>query len=456
VAQGRQSIPEFDHTEDGMTIETVPGTSTPYYLIAFDADGRERTDDPDGLMSMRALDAMRSENATDVFLLSHGWKGDIPAARTQYGAWMGAMLACKHDLAMAAARRPGFKPLLVGLHWPSLPFGVEDFGGAGVSFATGGGDTLERMVDRCAERIVDTPAARAALRTIFDSAQRDLAPAALPEPVRQAYKVLDEESALGSRGVGGSPGDDREPFDPDAAYSNAMNQSVSFGGTALSALLSPLAQLSFWKMKDRARTFGESGSFGLVSSLMRASDGRDVRFHLMGHSFGCIVASATVNGPQGARLPRPVNSLVLVQGALSLWSYCSSIPQAPAKPGYFRRIVSDRLVAGPMVTTRSEFDTAVGSLYPVAAGVAEQVTFAPGELPKYGGVGTFGARGPGLDIVDTNMLSATAAYDFRPGRIHNLEASGVIREGDPPSGAHSDIAKTEVAHVVWSAATTLN
>jgi hypothetical protein len=435
-----------------MTIETVPGSSTPYYLIAFDADGRERSDDPDGLMSMRAMEAMRSENATDVFLLSHGWKGDIPAARAQYEAWMGAMLACGQDLASAAARRPGFKPLLLGLHWPSLPYGVEDFGGAGVSFAAVGGETVEHMVDRCAERIVDSPAARAALRTIFDSAQRDIAPAALPEQVRKAYRVLDEESAMGSRGVGGSPSDDREPFDPDAAYSNAINQSVSFGGMTLGALLSPLAQLSFWKMKDRARAFGESGSFELVSSLMRASSGGDVRFHFMGHSFGCIVASATVSGPRGSRLPRPASSLVLVQGALSLWSYCSSIPRAPEKTGYFHRLVSDRLVAGPIVTTRSEFDSAVGSLYPVAAGVAEQVVFAPGELPKYGGVGTFGARGPGLDIVDLNMLPATGAYDFRPQRIHNLEAGGVIREGNPPSGAHSDIAKPEVAHVVWSAA----
>ena len=435
-----------------MTIEAVPGTSQRYYLIAFGADGRERTDDPDGVMSGRTLEAMQSGKPTDVFLLSHGWKGDIPAARAQYGAWMGAMLACEQDLAQAAARRPGFKPLLVGLHWPSLPFGDEDFGSANVSFATVGGDTIEVLVDRCAKRIVDSPAARAALRTIFDSAQRDIAPVELPEQVRQAYRVLDTESALGSRGVGGGPGDDREPFDPDAAYRNAMSQSVSFGGTALSGLLSPLAQLSFWKMKDRARTFGEGGAFGFLSSLMRASEGRDVRFHLMGHSFGCIVASATVSGPPGARLPRAASSVVLVQGALSLWSYCSSIPQAPGKAGYFRRLVSDGRVAGPIVTTRSEFDTAVGRLYPVAAGVADQVTFAPGELPTYGGVGAFGARGPGLDIVDSKMLAATAAYDFGAGRIHNLEASGVIREGGPPSGAHSDIAKPEVAHVVWAAA----
>lgn len=32
-----------------MTTETVPGTDTRYHLINFDKQGRERTDDPDGI-----------------------------------------------------------------------------------------------------------------------------------------------------------------------------------------------------------------------------------------------------------------------------------------------------------------------------------------------------------------------------------------------------------------------
>ena len=114
----------------------------------------------------------------------------------------------------------------------------------------------------------------------------------------------------------------------------------------------------------------------------------------MGHSFGCIVVSSMLRGPgAGAALPRPVDSLVLVQGALSLWSFCPDIPIAPGQPGYFHDIVKNKKVSGPIVTTRSRFDTAVGQLYPIAAGIARQVDFAPGEFPTYGGVGTFGARG---------------------------------------------------------------
>ena len=82
----------------------------------------------------------------------------------------------------------------------------------------------------------------------------------------------------------------------------------------------------------------------------------------------------------------------------------------------------------------------------------EQRPFEPGKPPRYGGVGSYGARGEGLDIVDLEAKGKDAVYGFQPGRVYNIECSAVIRDGDPPSGAHSDIARPEVAHLVWSAA----
>ena len=74
--------------------------------------------------------------------------------------------------------------------------------------------------------------------------------------------------------------------------------------------------MSFWKMKDRAAKFGESGGFQLLHNLQTAS-GNDVRFHLMGHSFGCVVMSATLAGPRANNaLVRPVDSVALLQGAV--------------------------------------------------------------------------------------------------------------------------------------------
>jgi hypothetical protein len=435
-----------------MPVESVLGTDLHYYLIAFDASGQERAEGPGEYLSRSVADVLAREAITDVFLMSHGWKGDVPAAREQYGRWVGAMARCAEDIAHMRQVRPGFLPLLVGLHWPSLPYGDESLGT--VSFDVGGGDPVEILIEQAAERIADTPAARVALHTIFAAAAEDVAPATLPPEVRAAYQVLNREAALGSGGAAAPPGADREPFDPERSYQAAQEEAVSFGAFGSTGILMLLQQLSFWKMKDRARRFGETGGFELLTALQRAAGPkRRVRFHLMGHSFGCIVVSATVAGPGGrGTLVRPVDSLALVQGAFSLWSYCAAIPVAAGKVGYFASIVADGKVAGPVVTTQSEFDTAVGRLYPLAAGVARQISYAPGELPTYGAVGTFGIRGPGCDIVDLEMLPADGTYSFGPGKVFNLESSRYIRQGGGLSGAHSDIAHPEVAHAVWQAA----
>lgn len=432
-----------------------------YYLVTFDAECRERSDDPDGLMSRRVLETLAKEPVTDVFLISHGWLGDIPAAEDLYYRWIGEMAGCSADLQRARQVRPGFHPLLIGLHWPSLPLGEEEFGSGEDSFAAQPAGapaatslTIDDLVERYAACLADTPAAHAALQTIFAAALEDVAPPSLPIAVREAYTILDRETGMPSDGLAGAPGADREPFDPERAYQAAEDEMVSFGAIGFGGLLSPLRQLSFWKMKDRARRFGESGGFQLLCDLQRAvPSGRDVRFHLMGHSFGCIVVSATLAGPGGyGQLVRPVHSVALVQGALSLWSYASEIPCAPGGSGYLHRIIADRHVAGPIITTQSEHDTAVGRWYPLAAGAARQVSFAPGELPKYGALGSYGVRGPGPSVVDIAMRPTDAVYGFEPGGVYNLESSTVICEGGGASGAHSDIDKPEVAHAVWEAA----
>ena len=188
----------------------------------------------------------------------------------------------------------------------------------------------------------------------------------------------------------------------------------------------------------------------IVKRLQTAT--ANARIHLMGHSFGCIVMSSVLGGPGcAASLVRPIDSCVLVQGAMSLWSFASDIPLASGTAGYFRRVLADGKVRGPMVVTISKFDTAVGRLYPAAAGVAFQVDFAG--LPKYGAIGAFGIRGIGADGLG-KMLPATQDYGFEAGRVYNLESSQFIRKGGGLSGAHSDICGAEVAHVIWQAALT--
>jgi hypothetical protein len=441
-----------------MAIETVSGTSLKYYLVAFDADGKER-DELGGKMSQKILDIFSDEPITDVFIFSHGWLGDVLAARNQYTRWVGTMSENMADIEQIRKARPEFRPLLIGLHWPSLPWGDEELGDSSKSFTVQEVYPIEQLVEEYAARIANTEQAKQALMTIFLSAIENIAPKTLPADVREAYDILNRETCLGSQGEGAAPGADRESFDPESIFQEVENDPISYGELHWGSMLAPLRTLSFWKMKDRARQFGERGGFHLLTKLQQATS-NDVRFHLMGHSFGCIVVSATLAGSDGhGTLVRPVNSLALVQGALSLWSYCSDIPVAPGHAGYFRSIVADRKVAGPIITTQSENDTAVSKMYPLGAGVRQQIAFpsiADGsfELPKYGGLGTFGARGPGLELVDMKMLPVNGSYLFEAGKIYNLDSTEFIcdKTGGDLGGAHNDIAKPEVAHAIWQAA----
>jgi hypothetical protein len=438
--------------------EAVPGTGLGYYLLAFDSDNRDRTP----AATRRAAEALAREPVTDVFLFSHGWRGDVPAAREQYAGWIRTMAAQRTDVDRVARLRPSFRPLLIGLHWPSEPWGDEEVSGT-VSFALGeapaAAGAVAGLVDDFARRLGDRPEVRDPLRTIIEAAQSGAEPDHLPSEVEDAYRALDRALGLGAGGVAAEPGADREPFDPEAVYQESLADdgpaSFGFGLSGRDTLLSPLRTLSFWTMKDRARRFGEDAVHPLLRRLLEMAAGRDVMFHLMGHSFGCIVASAAVAGPPGsAVLPRPVDSLALVQGAFSLWSFCDDIPHARGTPGYFRRVVGEGRVRGPIVTTQSRLDTAVGTWYPRAAWAGRQVAFAVGELPKYGAVGSFGLQGPGVPVVNDLMRPADASYGYQPGRVYNLEGSRFINEGGGFSGAHSDIRKPAVAHAVWEAAMT--
>ena len=432
-----------------MPQHTIPGTNIPYALIAYEQDGQEHAREQ---LARQVVEQVRTQPITDVFLQSHGWKGDLPAAEDQYNRWFGSFVSLSADADRMRHRFPGFNPMLVGLHWPSLPFGDEELGGDG-SFSIGGPAMMpgDALLEKYVERLGDTPAIRRALETIFREARDHAATLRLTPEAEEAYRELDGELDMGEDGEGAAPGDDREPFNPQEAFESGDEvASFGWGSSLLGGVLGPLRQLSFWKMKDRARLVGESGMHTLVRDLQSV---RDVRIHLMGHSFGCIVASAIVRGPDGGSgLPRPIASMVLVQGALSIWSFSPQLPDATGQ-GYFHDVVARGRVKGPLVTTQSQHDSAVGRLYPWAAGVRSQVAFDPlAGYPKYAALGTFGVRGLGAAVDDRQMMPHTVDYKFEPGKIYNLESSRYIRFGDGVSGAHNDIDGLEVAHATWQAA----
>lgn len=445
-----------------MPIKQIPDLNVNYYLINYDADGNERAGDDGKKLSQIVLDELKNGGYTDVILMSHGWMGDIPAAVAQYDKWIRNLFTCTDDIEAMKAKRPGFKPLFIGLHWPSQPWGDEDNGGSfGFDPNSEAGKIIQAAIDDYAARLGDTPQIRQHLQTILTAAidEHDT----LPDDVRAAYEALGAQLGFGQNGEAVQDLD-TDSFEPEQMYQEALdqeNEDLANGGGAsfgkfsfFGALLSPLRTFSFWKMKNRARNFGETGANALLRAMQKevADAGSDVGFHLMGHSFGCAVVTAMAAGKPGDNTPQPpVNSITLVQGAFSIWSYCPDIPSKPGTAGYFNPLIKRGGVKGPIVTTQSEHDRAVGLFYKLGAGIAGQVSFGT-KFPDVGGLGAFGIQGLDQITEGLEMKKVSEPYNFKPGRIYNLESSDIIKVGGGAVGAHSDIAHPEVAHALWQAA----
>lgn len=250
--------------------------------------------------------------------------------------------------------------------------------------------------------------------------------AALDSPV--ARSVLAGAMRAAVPAIGNLPGFHGLPVE-------TLVRRLAGAATLRHGLLNLCNLTTFYQMKERARVIGTNGLAPVLNSFRIQTPG--LRVHLAGHSFGARLVTSAVEAAK-----QPVQSLTLLQGAFSHHGFAPSID---GKPGLFRDVVTQRKVAGSIVTTHTRNDKAVGLAYALAARVAgQEAAFLGDANDRFGGIGSNGAQKT-PESVQQSLLPSRRAYAFEAGRIHNLRSDSYIH-------GHSDITRPEVGWLLHSVA----
>ncbi|MEP7022925.1 MAG: serine/threonine protein kinase [Actinomycetota bacterium] len=406
----------------------------PYYELAFAADGTLSSDD--GLPA-----AVSAGGITDLFVFSHGWNASTPSARGLYKGMFTLLSGMLGPKAKTSA--------VAGVLWPSLLFPEDDPG------------------------TPDTPSTGAqlasALQGAFPGHEQNLAAmGSMLDQQPQDAAQLQQFHQLAS-GLVTSPGLAPEDEGPQAAitadtsavfgHAAAMAKTPASGAQGLSNPFTTmwsgarevLRSMSYYEMKNRAGVIGRSGLGPLLAQL--APPGSALRIHLMGHSFGARLVSFSLAGLPAGRTggASPVKSLTLIQGAFSHFSFAHPTPCQAVPSGALAGMLSR--VDGPMLSTFTAADRAVGWWYPAASMLAHQNAQSLTDLTyEWGGMGHDGfQQSSGSTTLELTVEGFE--YGFTKGGVYRLDANNVINAMQSSfSGAHSDIQHPEMVWAVVSAA----
>ncbi|MEM7048168.1 MAG: hypothetical protein AAF604_00845 [Acidobacteriota bacterium] len=433
-------------------LELGDGTTAPFYVVPFDKAGV-----PTGPRTLRHLiAAAESGEFSDLFLFSHGWNNDWPTSLARYRAFFSQFQRLRQQATMA---RP-YRPLLVGIFWPStaLVFGEEK----GPRFASPEASdeaTGERLAEIDQIAALLEPSRRAAF---YDLATADRLPPAdalelarlvLPllqdteDPSADASDLTAEDLLEIWRTV---PGATEEPEEEDDEGFGMAGEDASLReGPAAAGLFSfldprkPLRMFTVWKMKDRAGRVGSAGVADLLRQLLSAAPA--MASHLIGHSYGCKVVLSAIVGRQA--LPRnAVSSLLLLQPAINFWAFAENVAGEGFAGGYRDAL---RVVRQPILSTLSKHDFALRRSFHLAVtrrkkDLGEVRIAAIGGPERYGALGGWGPRGcPPAECETIPMPAEGEPYpSLRAGspQIFALEGSELI-------AGHGDIT---TPHTAWA------
>jgi hypothetical protein len=406
-------------------VEWTEGKRMPFYVIPFDKRGRDQAP----LTRAHLLEEAGREGYTDIFLFSHGWNNDWTVATKRYEHFLNGYMDLRRNRGLPVPET--FKPLLVGVFWPStaLVFGEEERGPA-MAAAT---ETEARVANErreVAELADELPPELAQKEALTDAEARELA-----QIVRPFYGPEEDELQVGApesvdeivrvwRAASGEPEDFSDEGTGTVGTDTASPQVAGIGDFL--GKLDPrnvIRLLTVRQMKDRA---GTVGTFGVGPLLLRELLGlTQARVHLLGHSYGAkVVLSAIASGDS---LPRKVESLLLLQPAVSHLCFAERVPGTERGGGY--QSVLER-VNRPILSTFSAQDVPLNRLFHWAltrqSDLGEAKIAAVGEPPsRFAALGGFGPRGAGERLIDVNPTGQHYTLDPQV-RVYGLRGTGSI------------------------------
>lgn len=421
------------------------GVDFVYYALRFDERGKCVSPKTRGQL----VEDVKNGGYSDVFVFSHGWNNDWYDAEDDLYT---PFVANFHQIVDVRGLGRPYKPLWVGIHWPSAALELPSEQGPQVAPADPnarepgieallsrlGADEAGRVRALAALPALDAVAASEFLGLLMKAAGRP-ADEELPVPAPSDAGVLlrawaGEQAAAWEPVGSGEPGlsDDSGEPGPDAPQAAAD----SFIGPREVVRL-----FTVWPMKDRAGLVGRHGVGPLIGELRRAAPGSALR--LLGHSFGAKVVLSALGCDEFAG--ERAESALLLQPAIS--ARCFAADAYNGSSGGYRDVPAR--VKLPIATTFSDEDGPLHDSFHLAVcrryDIGErQPAPAGAPVPLFAALGGFGPQRMGDDVTTWPIRSPYQEYPVAAGRVRTrliaLDGAGVIH-------SHGDVKNRATA---WS------
>ncbi|WP_394751896.1 alpha/beta fold hydrolase [Crenothrix sp.] len=435
-------------------MNTIKGI--PYSTAEFDKEGK--------LLSQPIVPA----GTTDLIVMSHGWNNNRIEAEALYTKLFSNFV----DVTATDSVLKQRKLAIIGVIWPSKKF--DEFmtqpdnnkvaGGAasaGSVKKAASEATMHAAIDLSAQLFNDAGDAEriATLHKLVPKLEDDTD--AQKDFVKTLRSLLDPNNAhtseqskndgsavffraqaevIFNRAAASSVETLGVPIVHSQTPGDSMGQAAgigSFFSGATHAVSNLLNLTTYFEMKQRAGTVGKIGLVPLLDKLASQVE----RIHLAGHSFGARVVTAAAANSTTNKL----YSLSLLQAAFSHNGF------SLRRQGFFRSVVNNKRISGPILVTYSNHDKAVGIAYPSASRISRDSAAALGDAnDEFGGLGSNGAQQMEVGEVVSgvkDLLPVGQAYSWQMGKFHNLDSSKFII--DPKGGdAHGFVFVPQVAWAI--------